>query len=73
MKGTEKKEDESTSDLFRFQCIASGAYECLDGIAENHPEDGLTITIAKAYFRGLVDGKREERKRNQNRLKRIGI
>jgi uncharacterized protein YabE (DUF348 family) len=58
-------------DLFKFQCIASRTYDELDDISREFLKNGLKITVSRAFFLGLVVGKREERKRNQNRLRRI--
>lgn len=68
MKGTEKKEDESQQDfgrMFKYQNIASETYSVLENLINSCPDDGLIVTVYGAYFMGVVNGKREERRRKK--------
>jgi hypothetical protein len=51
--------------FFRFQNIVSSQYSVLDDVIGEFQEKGLRATVAKAYFYGTVNGKREERKKNK--------
>jgi hypothetical protein len=48
--------------LFKFQNIATEPYVDI-GI---DTDDGVTVALSRAYFMGVVDGKRAERKRHKN-------
>lgn len=59
-------DEEGFNELFGYQNIDSAEYSKLDNIIADYYKNGLLLTVCKAYFFGVVTGKRTERRRNKS-------
>lgn len=49
--------------IFQYQNLDSAIYENIDKIMSDYENEGKRLSLCKAYFYGMVNGKRKERRR----------